>query len=57
MRLKDKGPVIAPPVLSGWAQTVSLEIQSWPGIISATHWCLEMPRKWTARIFITGTPN
>lgn len=40
MRLKDKGPVIAPPVLSGWAQTVSLEIQSWPGIISATHWML-----------------
>ncbi len=40
MRLKDKGPVIAPPVLSVWGQPVSLEIRSWPGLISATHWML-----------------
>jgi Family of unknown function (DUF5519) len=38
MKLADKGPVIAPPVLSGWAQEVSMEIQSWPTIISAMHW-------------------
>ncbi len=38
MKLADKGPVIAPPVLSGWAQAASLEIQSWPDIISAMHW-------------------
>ena len=40
MRLAEKGPIIAPPVLEGWAQGVSLEIQSWPKIISATHWYL-----------------
>jgi hypothetical protein len=38
MKLEDKGPVIAPPMLAGWAQKVSLEIQSWPAMISATHW-------------------
>ena len=38
LKLADKGPVIAPPVLSGWAQKASLEIQSWPGIIPAMHW-------------------
>jgi Family of unknown function (DUF5519) len=43
MKLKDKGPVIAPPILAGWAQTVSLEIQSWPGIVCATHWLFGNP--------------
>jgi Family of unknown function (DUF5519) len=38
MKLTDKGPVIAPPVLAGWAQPVSLEVQSWPNIVCATHW-------------------
>jgi Family of unknown function (DUF5519) len=38
MKLADKGPVIAPPVLAGWAQQVSLEVQSWPAMVSATHW-------------------
>jgi Family of unknown function (DUF5519) len=38
MKLTDKGPVIAPPMLAGWAQTVSLEIQSWSDIVAATHW-------------------
>jgi hypothetical protein len=40
MKLAEKGPIIAPPLLEGWAQRVSLEIQSWPGIVSATHWYL-----------------
>jgi Luciferase len=40
MKLAKKGPIIAPPLLEGWAQVVSLEVQSWPGIISATHWFL-----------------
>src|SRR6476619_3214999 len=40
MKLTEKGPIIAPPLLDGWAEVVSLEIQSWPGIISATHWFL-----------------
>ncbi len=43
MKLKDKGPVIAPPVLAGWAQSVSLEIQSWPDIVCATHWLFGNP--------------
>jgi hypothetical protein len=40
MKLADKGPIKPPPVLKGPAQIVSLEIQSWPGIIAATHWFL-----------------
>lgn len=38
MLLKSKGAIRPPPKLSGPAQSVSLEIQSWTGIISATHW-------------------
>jgi hypothetical protein len=43
MKLIDKGSVIAPPVLAGWAQSASLEIQSWPDIVSATHWLFGNP--------------
>jgi hypothetical protein len=43
MKLIDKGPVIAPPVLAAWAQSASLEIQSWPDIVSATHWLFGNP--------------
>jgi hypothetical protein len=43
MKLTDKGPVIAPPVLAGRAQSVSLEIQSWPDIVCATHWLFGKP--------------
>lgn len=38
MKLSDKGRIIKPPKLKGIAQKVSTEIQSWKGIISATHW-------------------
>ena len=38
MRLETKGEIRPPPNLKGLAQSVSLEIQSWPGIVSATHW-------------------
>ena len=38
MKLKDKGPIVKPPDLKGWAQKASLEIQSWKDIVSATHW-------------------
>jgi len=37
MRLESKGEIRPPPKLKGPAQSVSLEIQSWPGIIAATH--------------------
>jgi len=40
MRLESKGEIKSPPKLKGPAQSVSLEIQSWPGIIAATHWFL-----------------
>src|SRR6266567_6665173 len=40
MRLETKGEIRPPPKLRGPAQSVSLEIQSWPGIIAATHWFL-----------------
>jgi hypothetical protein len=40
MRLESKGEIRPPPRLKGPAQSVSLEIQSWPGIIAATHWYL-----------------
>lgn len=40
MRLESKGEIRSPPKLKGPAQSVSLEIQSWPGIIAATHWFL-----------------
>jgi hypothetical protein len=40
MRLETKGEIRPPPKLKGPAQSVSLEIQSWPGVIAATHWFL-----------------
>jgi hypothetical protein len=40
MRLESKGKIRPPPRLKGPAQSVSSEIQSWPGIIAATHWFL-----------------
>ncbi len=38
MKLEDKGKIIPPPVLSKYPEPVSKEIQTWPGIIAATHW-------------------
>jgi hypothetical protein len=40
MKLVAKGPIKPPPVLKGPAQLVSQDIQSWPGIVAATHWFL-----------------
>jgi hypothetical protein len=40
MRLETKGEIRPPPKLTGPAQSVSSEIQSWPGVIAATHWFL-----------------
>ena len=40
MKLKDKGPIKQAPLLTGPAQEVSEAIQSWPNIISATHWAI-----------------
>jgi hypothetical protein len=54
MKLAEKGPIIAPPLLEGWAQVVSLEIRSWPGIISATHWFLNDPTQVDGADFYFG---
>ena len=40
MRLETKGEIRPPPKLKGPAEAVSREIQSWRGVISATHWFL-----------------
>jgi hypothetical protein len=54
MKLSDKGPIIAPPTLEGAAQAVSLEIQSWAGIVSATHWLLDDPTQVDGADFYVG---
>ena len=38
MKLADKGRHVPPPALDAPLQRLSEEVQSWPGIISATHW-------------------
>lgn len=40
MTLSEKGPIAPPPVLNGPLQGVSETIQSWNGVIAATHWHL-----------------
>ncbi len=40
IRLRNEGPIQPAPRLHGLAEAVSTEVQSWPGIISATHWQL-----------------
>ena len=40
MKLDQKGPIKPAPVLAGPGQKTAEAIQSWPGIISATHWDL-----------------
>jgi hypothetical protein len=54
MKLADKGPIVAPPVLKGWAQKVSVEIQTWPGVVSATHWLLDDPTQVDGADFYVG---
>lgn len=38
MKLTEKGPINPAPVLAGPGQKTAEAIQSWPAIISATHW-------------------
>lgn len=40
MKLAEKGPIQPAPVLAGPGQKTAEAIQSWPYIISATHWDL-----------------
>ena len=43
MKLSDKGPIASPPSMPGLLGRISTEIQSWLGIIAATHWDLYRP--------------
>ena len=40
MKLNEKGPIKPAPLLAGPGQKTAEAIQSWPAIISATHWDL-----------------
>ena len=40
IQLRNEGPIQPAPHLHGLAQDVSTELQSWPGMIAATHWQL-----------------
>ena len=54
MKLEDKGPIKPPPVLTKFPQQVSKEIQSWHGIIAATHWNLHNRSKPDGADFYVG---
>src|SRR5438445_4883518 len=54
MRLESKGKIRPPPKLKGPAQSVSLEIQSWRGVISARHWYLYDRRQVDGADFYVG---
>ncbi len=40
IHLRNEGPIQPAPQLHGVAQDVSTKLQSWPGMIAATHWQL-----------------
>lgn len=54
MTLEEKGPIVPPPQLSKFPQQVSDEIQSWEGIIAATHWNLYSRSKPDGADFYVG---
>jgi hypothetical protein len=54
MKLEDKGPIIEAPTLKGPAQKVSKKIQSWPDVISATHWTIGDSTKSNGADFYVG---
>ena len=54
MKLSDKGPIAPPPVLSKHLQSVSDRIQSWPGVLAATHWDLYSPSQVDGADFYLG---
>ncbi len=40
IHLRNEGPIKPAPQLNGLPEDVSTELQSWPGLIAATHWRL-----------------
>ena len=45
IQLRNEGPIKPAPRLQGLAQEVSTEMQSWPRLISATHWQRDDPTR------------
>ena len=54
MKLNDKGPIAPPPELSKHLQFVSDRIQSWSGVLAATHWDLYSPSQVDGADFYLG---
>ena len=55
MALASKGRYMPPPVLNEPMQTLSVAIQSWPGVIAATHWHLYRSDEVDGADFYVGT--
>ncbi len=54
MALAAKGRFAPPPVLRSPLQAVSAEVQSWPGVVSATHWHYARPHEVDGADFYVG---
>lgn len=54
MALAAKGRQLPPPVLDGPMGALSVSIQSWPGVIAATHWHLNRPEEVNGADFYVG---
>ena len=54
MTLAEKGPHVPPPRLAPRLEKVSLAIQHWPDVISATHWRFDAPGEVDGADFYVG---
>ncbi len=54
MPRSKKGPVVAPPALSGAIAAVAEGIASWPGVIATGHWTFYKPRQIDGIDFYVG---
>ena len=54
MTLEEKGRIVPPPTMSAYPQMVSLAIQQWKNVISASHWNLYDTSKIDGADFYVG---
>ena len=54
MALSEKGRYMPLPVLEEPMQAFSIDIQSWPNVIAATHWHLNRPHEVNGADFYVG---
>ena len=54
MTLAEKGPHVPPPRLAPRFEKVSKAVQSWAGVISATHWSFAAPDEVDGADFYVG---